>query len=197
MMDLVTTNLLNSFREQQGFAQDLGIATLFEHFANFCVASNEYSDEFEVEDVHVAGGNDLQLDGIMVIVNGVLIQSMDEVDDLAQMNRYLDAEFIFVQAKTGSDFSGAEISNMFYGVRELFAVTPSLPRNEAVAEKEAVIRHIYTKSALFRHGNPRLTLYYVTTGKWQQDQQLVSRIQNEIASLDELNIFHASPYLNR
>ena len=192
-MDLVTTNLVNSFRVQQGFEETIGLPTLFEHFANFCVASKEYPDEFDVEDISVAGGNDLQLDGVMIIVNGVLVDSNDEVDDLAQTNKHIDAEFIFVQAKTGSDFNGAEISNMFYGVRDLFAVAPQLPRNTELAIKEGVIRHIYTKSPLFNHGNPRLRMYYVTTGKWQDDQQLISRIQNEINTLEDLNIFQSPP----
>jgi len=72
-LDLVTTNLVNSFRVQHGFPETIGLPTLFEHFANFCVASKEYPDEFDVEDISVAGGNDLQLDGIMLIVNGVLV----------------------------------------------------------------------------------------------------------------------------
>ena len=190
-MDLVTTNLVNTFREQQGFPADLALPTVFEHFANFCVASKEYSDEFDVEDVHVAGGNDLQLDGVLIIVNGVLVDSVEEVEDLAKTNKFVDAEFVFVQAKTGSDFSGAEISNMFYGVRDLFAVAPSLPRNDSLAAKEAVIRHIYSRSALFRHGNPALRMYYVTTGKCQADTKLLSRIQNEITTLEELNIFRS------
>jgi hypothetical protein len=192
-LDLVTTNLVNSFRAQHGFPETIELPTLFEHFANFCVASKEYPDEFDVEDISVAGGNDLQLDGIMLIVNGVLVDSKDEVDDLAQTNKHIDAEFIFVQAKTGSDFSGAEISNMFYGIRDLFAPAPQLPRNTELALKEGIIRHIYTKSPLFSHGNPRLRMYYVTTGKWQDDQQLIARIQNEITTLEDLNIFQSPP----
>jgi hypothetical protein len=187
----VTANLVNSFRQQYGFPEEVDAPTLFEHFTNFCVASKEYSDEFDVEDLHVAGGNDLQLDGALVMVNGVLVDSIDEVDDLAKTNKYLDVEFIFIQAKSGPDFSGAEISNMFYGIRDLFAVAPSLPRNEALTAKETVIRHIYGKSALFRHGNPRLKMYYVTTGKWQNDEKLLARIQNEVATLEELNIFQS------
>lgn len=192
-MDLVTTNLVNSFRVQHGFPETIGLPTLFEHFANFCVASKEYPDEFDIEDISVAGGNDLQLDGIMVIVNGVLVDSSEEVDDLASTNKHIDAEFIFVQAKTGSDFNGAEISSMFYGVRDLFSPTPVMPRNKELASKEEIIRHIYTKSLLFSHGNPRSRMYYVTTGKWQDDQQLISRIQNEITTLEDLNIFQSSP----
>jgi hypothetical protein len=192
-VDLVTSNLVNTFREQQGFPAELSVPTVFEHFANFCIASKEYSDEFDIEDIHVAGGNDLQLDGALVLVNGVLVDSVEEVEDLAKTNKYLDAEFVFVQAKTGPDFSGAEISNMFYGVRDLFAVAPSLPRNAALGAKEALIRHIYSKSALFRHGNPTLRMYYVTTGKWQADDKLLGRVQTEIATLEELNIFRSPP----
>jgi hypothetical protein len=33
-------------------------------FSNYCVVSREYVDEFEIEDIHVAGGNDLQLMGL-------------------------------------------------------------------------------------------------------------------------------------
>ena len=121
------------------------------------------------------------------------MESTEEVDDLAKTNKYIDAEFIFIQAKSGSDFNGAEISNMFYGVRDLFSPAPSLPRNEALAAKEQIIKHIYTKSPLFRRGNPRLRLYYATTGRWQDDDKLRARIVNEIATLEDLSIFLSSP----
>jgi hypothetical protein len=193
-MDLVTKNLVDTFKNQQNLADDIDGSTLFEHFANFCVVSKEYTEEFDVEDIHVAGGNDLQLDGMAIMVNGVLIRTKEEVDDLLKINKNLNVEFIFIQAKTGSDFSGAEISNMFYGVRELFADTPSLPRNEALADKEAIARYIYQNSAFFRHGNPAVKLYYATTGKWENDKQLEVRVNTELETLEELNILNPLLY---
>jgi len=192
-MDLVTQNLVNSFKQEQGFPDDIDNSTLFEHFVNYCVVSKEYADEFEVEDIHVAGSNDLQLDGVTVIVNGLLVNTTDEIDDLAATNKYIDAEFVFIQAKSGKNFDGAEISNMFYGVRELFAQSPKLPRNDLLAQKEKVLRHIYTKSSIFRRGNPQLKIYYVTTGKWQDDDKLKARIEYELSTLEELNIFRTLP----
>jgi AIPR protein len=192
-MDLVTQNLVNSFKQEQGFPDDIDNSILFEHFANYCIVSKEYADEFEVEDVHVAGGNDLQLDGIAVIVNGLLVNTIDEIDDLAATNKYIDGEFVFIQSKSGKNFDGAEISNMFYGVRELFSLTPTLPRNDLLSQKEKILRHIYTKSSIFRRGNPQLKLYYVTAGKWQDDSKLKARIENEISTLEELNIFRTLP----
>ena len=188
-MDLVTRSLLDSFRQEQAFPKDIDRSVLFEHFANYCITSKEYTDEFEVEDLRVAGGNDLQLDGIAIIINGVLVNSTAEVDDLANTNKHIDAELIFIQAKSGEHFDGAEISNMFYGIRELVSETPSLPRNTILAEKEEIIRYIYSRSSLFKRGKPKLRLYYATTGKWNEDSKLVSRIHNEIATLEDLNIF--------
>lgn len=192
-MDLITKNLMDTFQQQQDFPDDIDSSVLFEHFANYCVISREFTDEFEIEDICVAGGNDLQLDGAAIIVNGVLVNSTDEVDDLAITNKYLNVDYIFIQAKSGANFSGADISNMFFGVREIFSENPTLPRNEALAEKEIIIKHIYNKSAYFRQGNPRLKLYYVTTGKWTNDEQLVARKNTEITTLNELNIFQSPP----
>lgn len=192
-MDLVTQNLVNSFKHEQGFPEDISDSTLFEHFVNYCVVSKEYAEEFEVEDICVAGSNDLQLDGIAVIVNGALINTIDEIDDLANTNRYIDADFIFIQAKSSKNFDGAEISNMLFGIRELFSSSPRLSRNELLSEKENLIKHIYTKSSIFRRGNPQVKIYYVTTGKWQDDPNLKARINCDLLLLEELNIFRALP----
>jgi hypothetical protein len=193
-MDLITKNLLASFRLEQDFSEETDESILFEHFANYCITSKEYAEEFEVEDIRVAGGNDLQLDGVAIIVNGVMVNSTIEVDDLARTNKHLDAEFIFIQAKRGGNFDGAEISNMFYGVRELLSEHPSLPRNDQLEKKETIIRHIYEKSTLFKKGKPRLNLYYVTTGKWNNDDKLASRIKYEIGTLEDLNIFSTTEF---
>jgi len=138
-MDLVTRNLLDSFREEFGFLEEMEEPILFEHFCNYCICSKEYPDDFEVEDLHVAGGNDLQLDGVAIIVNGLLVDEIEQIDDLSNTNKYVVAELIFVQAKTGRNFEGSEISNMFYGVRDLFAANPSLPRNERLSGKEKLL----------------------------------------------------------
>jgi hypothetical protein len=118
-----------------------------------------------------------------------MVSDATEVEDLATTNKYLEAEFVFCQAKSGGTFSGSEISNLFFGVKDLFSETPALPRNDTIAEKETVIKAIYDKSALFKRGNPFVRLYYVTPGKWQNDPKLAARIENEKEALLELNIF--------
>ena len=88
-----------------------------------------------------------------------------------------------------ANFTGSEISNFFFGVKDLFAEKPALTRNQAISQKNTIFQAVYEKSAMFKHGNPSVKMYYVTTGKWQNDQKLNGRIENEIETLEELNIF--------
>jgi len=193
-MDLVTRSLLNTFQEEESLQDQKDDALLFEHFSNFCAVANEYGEEFDVEDIHTGGGNDLGIDGISIIVNGALVLDLEEIQDLADANKHLDVEFIFCQAKSGGNFSGAEISNFFYGIKDLFATSPKLPRNSRVAEREKLIRGVYDRSSLFKKGNPTVSMYYVTAGKWQDDPKLISRIETEKEALLELNIFDKSQF---
>ena len=152
-MDLVTKNLVSSFKDEESLPTGMDDATLFEHFANFCVVSQDYGEEFDVDDVHTGGGDDLGIDGLAIIVNGAMVSDATEVEDLAITNKYLEAEFLFCQAKSGGHFSGIQISNLFFGVKDLFSETPAIPRKNTITEKVAVIKVIYDRSALFRR-NP-------------------------------------------
>jgi len=190
-VDLVTQNLVTTFQEEESLQNETDDAVVFEYFSNYCTVANDYGDEFDVEDIHTGGGDDLGIDGIAIIVNGALVLDVEEVNDLAATNKHLDVEILLVQAKSGGNFSGSEISNFFYGTKDLFAPKPTLPRNAIIAEKEALIKAVYQRSSLFKKGNPRLRMYYVTTGKWQDDPKLSARIENERESLLEFNIFEA------
>ena len=188
-MDLVTQSLLASFRQEESLPDEIDEPTVFEHFVNFISVSSEYSDEFDVEDIHTGGGDDLGIDGIALLANATLVSDLAEIDDLAGANRYLEIDIVCCQAKSGGSFSGSEISNFFFGVKDLFSTEPALPRNSRVTEKESLIRAVYKKSPLFKRGNPNLRMFYATTGKWQDDVKLSARIENEKETLSDLNIF--------
>ncbi|MDF1789808.1 MAG: AIPR family protein [Verrucomicrobiales bacterium] len=188
-MDIVTDSLLKTFQGEESLHDEKDQAVLFEHFANFCALANDYGEEFDVEDIHTGGGDDLGIDGISVIVNGALVLDVEEIEDLADTNKHLDVEFLFVQAKSGENFSGTEISNFFYGVKDIFSTQSKLPRNQNVSEKEKLLQAVYARSSLFKKGNPAVRMYYVTAGKWQDDEKLVARIDTEKEALFELNIF--------
>lgn len=194
-MDLVTQNLMSSFKEEESLPKNLDQAEVFEHFVNFCAVSSEYGEEFDVDEIHTGGGDDLGIDGAAIIVNGALVFHEEEVDDLAAANKYLEVEFIFCQAKVGASFSGSEISSFFFGVKDLFSAKPAFPRNGKISNREQLIKAIYMKSALFKRGNPLVRMYYATTGKWQDDPKLVGRIEHDREVLLELDIFRSVDFI--
>ena len=51
-MDLVTQNLMASFKAEECLPNGIDEAVLLEYFVNFCAVSSEYGEEFDVEELH-------------------------------------------------------------------------------------------------------------------------------------------------
>jgi hypothetical protein len=187
-MDRITQSMLTAFVTAEGL-QTLPESEAFERFANSAVMTSLTSDTVGLEDVSCGSGNDTGLDGIAIIVNGSIVTTEEEVDALVETNGYLDAHFVFVQAKTTSGFSGADIGTFLFGVNDFFSETPRLPRNEFVIQSASVQRHIFSMGAKMTRRRPLLSMFYVTTGQWQNDAQLNARIQSARTDLVALNLF--------
>jgi hypothetical protein len=187
-LDRITKSLLETFVKSEGLER-LDEAAAFERFATYCVLSREHSETFNVEDTIVSGGQDTGIDGLATIVNGSLIATVEELEDLLSSSGYIEATFVFVQAKTGGGFDAGEIGNFCTGVRDFFAEVPALPRNEAIQAAAELQRAIYDNSARFRRGNPQCRLYYVCPGRWTADAHLEGRVATEREALAGLGLF--------
>ncbi|WP_107668420.1 hypothetical protein [Cyanothece sp. BG0011] len=180
-MDKITKGNLKSFKEEQSL--DINEESiLFEHFSNYCVVSKEYNNSFAIDDIHVGSGQDKSIDGIAIIINGNLITSEQEVEDLAKSNKYLDVSFILIQSKTSSTFDTGDIAKFMIGAKEFFDDQNNVPHNSKIQEKAEIMEYVYQASSLFRNRNPNLNLYYVTTGKWVDD----STINGTVSSLKKI-----------
>lgn len=188
-MDRITKSYLDRFRHEQSLPSDMSDADQFELFATYCAVSSSYDEEFDTVSLSVGGDGDLSIDGIAIIVNGVVISSADEAADLLEMNAFLDVKFVFVQAKSGTSFSGQEVGAFFDGVEEFFAENPALPVNDAVQAARDVMNWIYTKSVSFKKQRPTVELYFVTTGQWTGDTYLTSLIEQKKKRLEDLQLF--------
>ncbi|MGA5201377.1 AIPR family protein [Streptomyces variegatus] len=187
-MDRVTKAYLDAFRTEQSI-EKLSESDAFELFADYCVISDSYDDEFNVTDVHTGGGDDLGIDGIGVIINGSLISSGEDMEGLLKVNGSLDVTFCFIQAKTSSGFSGDQIMTFLDGVDEFFAESASLPMNDSVTLARDLMQQIYDNSLRFRRAKPQCRLSYVTTGQWTSDQYLEAKIGKRVAQLKSTGLF--------
>lgn len=188
-MDRITKGYMNSFASSQELHDISDESRVFEMFACYCVLSREYTDSFDLSDIVTGGGGDGGIDGIAIIANNVLIHSPEEFDDLVEQTHSItDLKFVFVQAKTSSSFSGSDIATFGFGVRDLFKEQPEMVQNDEVKEKTAIISHILSNMVCVRN-KPKCLLYYVTTGRWTEDQNVKSRIEGVRSDLVAENLF--------
>jgi hypothetical protein len=184
-MDRITTALLEEFCKEHELT-DLKEDQQFEHFACFLAVYRHHSETFDTADIVVS---DTGIDGIAIIVNGVLMTDVDTVEELAQRNNYLDVTFVFVQADRGASFDASKIGGFSFGVTDFFKEKPQLPQNKAMKDASEIMTAIYKRSGKFSRGNPICRLYYVTTGKWIGDTTLEARRQAAITDLKGTGIF--------
>lgn len=182
----------------EDFKKDFGIEevkedVLFEMFANYCIISRihpeAFSTDFEkIENLNVGGGDDTGIDGLGIIVNEHLVSSIEEIIDLKNYRRKLDVQFIFIQAKTSPKFEAEKIGTFIFGVKDFFREQPSIKFSENIKVFRELKDYIY-KNSLDIEVKPTCQMYYVTTGKWTDDVNVLGRANSEKTDLERLGIF--------
>ena len=95
------------------FRTDYGIQgsddSIFEKYVNYQILEMLYpgindTDSDLLEQVCVGGTGDIGLDGIIFLVNGSPIRSIDDVKDFLKIQRKVDFQFIFIQSKNKNGF---------------------------------------------------------------------------------------------
>lgn len=187
-MDKITGSLLKSFTEQCELDR-LPESTQFEHFANYSILSKQFRGSFELDEVHSGSGGDCAIDGLYVLVNGRLVNDSDELREIVETSGHLDAEIGFVQTKTTSSFSGADIGAFIHGIKDFLSDEPKLVQNETIKAKKDLWEDIILMSSYMVNRRPVCKMYYVCTGKWVNDQNLSAVINSGTNEVDEIGTF--------
>jgi hypothetical protein len=162
---------------------------IFEYFCNYCCVNKE-NGIVDVKLNDLSTGNNTQgIDGIAIIVNHKLVTSISEIDFQIKNNRLLDVNFIFIQAKTSSSFENSSILNFFEFTKSFFGDGIFDFKTPEMKNFYEMKKFIYDKAEHMTENNPKLSMYYVTTGKWRNDQNLVRIIERNKKELENLNIF--------
>lgn len=194
-MDRITSSLLSEYSQENQIEQ-LPESQRFEHFAAYLAVSRYLTETIDTADLYTGAGGDTGIDAIAIIVNGVLVSDPELVLELADTNGYLDVTFVFVQAERSASFEAASIGTFGFGVLDFFKETPTLPRNEAVREAASVMSAVYALSPKFTRGNPFCRLYYVTTGKWMNDANLIARQVTVSDDLKQTRLFRDVEFID-
>ncbi|WP_394688237.1 AIPR family protein [Hoeflea sp.] len=187
-MDSVTRALMEEFSSANGM-NDLSEDKKFEHFVTHCIVSSRYKDEFDTADLVAGDGADLNVDGFSVKVNGRIANDAEFVDDVLDMNGYLDVEFIIIQAKTTSKFDGAAMIALGDNLaKQVFADKQTMPANDDIKRLVEIKESIFRNATKLKE-NPVCRLYYACTGNWNDDLYLVEAIKQKRKDLLDTNLF--------
>ncbi|MBL6447683.1 AIPR family protein [Fulvivirga sp. 29W222] len=160
---------------------------LFEHFSNYLIVSKLYPDKSSIDKINVGGAKNPGIDGLAVMTNNHLITSIEEVDYFIQENDLLEVDFNFVQSKTTSSFELSGISNFITSVREFFK-DGNLCFEDELLNLRDLKNYIY-KNSIKMEKSPTIKLYYITTGKWIGDQNLLTTVKTGINDLMSTDLF--------
>jgi len=188
-MDKITKSLLETFAGQHEIER-FDEATQFEHFANYSIISKLNRTSFELEEIHTGGkGGDCAIDGLCLVINGKIVTTIDELDEVVEGPGYLDAEIIFIQSKTSSSFSGSDIGAFICGVKDFLSDKPQLVQNEKVKKLHSLWDKVIEKSNYMINRLPYCKLFYVCTGRWLADQNLQAVMSSGKRELEGFGIF--------
>ncbi|HBM9255867.1 TPA: AIPR family protein [Citrobacter freundii] len=187
-MDKITSSLLDTFSEQYELTR-LDKSVKFEHFANFSIVSKLIRSTFDLDDIHTGSGNDCGIDGIVISINGKIIDSLESFNDFIPNCSYIDVDILFIQSKTTSSFDGSQILNFIHGVKDFLADSSKLPQNKKIQDIKLLWNQILLRSDMMHSRLPIIRLYYVCTGVWVDDSHLTSIIENAKIEIQQMAIF--------
>lgn len=187
-MDKITKSLLDTFSVQNEL-ENLNEPTQFEHFSNYSVISKLNRSTFDLEDIHTGSGGDCAIDGICLIVNGKIVTAMEELIEIVEATGHLDADIIFIQAKTTSSFSGSDIGSFIHGVKDFLSDEPKLVQNTKIKQVKSLWDAVISLSSFMINRRPLCKLFYVCTGRWVVDQNLQAIIDNGQTEIESLELF--------
>ncbi len=174
----------------------------FGKFVNHTILSTHQPDAFSadselLEKISVDGEWDTGIDGMAIVLNGLVIKDKSDVDSIMNQFRYVKVEFIFIQSKYGSGFDSAGFLKFVAGVRDFLNEKARLPQNERIKEAFELKKYILGDDFISKWDtNPHVTLYYVSMGRWRKNNDhllgLAAQAKEDIAAL----ITYESPEVN-
>ena len=192
-MNTITKSLMSNFLQSQEFPRGKESED-FEKFAAYSILRKVYGQEFDLDDILIGEGEDTGIDALAILVNGSLVNSIEDIQELEEKNNYLDVSYIFIQAKTSSSFDVSKMGTFCRGVEDFFLDTYKLRRNEKICHKLELHNFLMDRVISFS-SNPQCMYYYVCTGYWDdslQDQRNI--LENTKNVLTKASMFSHISY---
>ncbi len=185
---------LKNFKEYYAINDDENIA--FEKFVNFVILSSHQPEAFStnvdfIDSVHVGGENDMGIDGIGIKINGTLVDTCQNVDDILKLNNKINIEFIFIQSKYKSKYDSGEFGKFKDGMLDFLSEEHNEPHNDKIKALLKVKNYIFSDKIMSSwEESPSIRFYYVVMGEWNENEHILAKAENFTNSVKQLNLYN-------
>lgn len=163
-MNKIIQNLVTNFKQVQCSEIDITETQAFEYFSAYLAIGSLTENTSDTNQTVVGHDNQPSVDAIGIIVNGNLISNIDEIDHAIDFNKYLEVDFVFVQAKTSENFDSTVLADLGNFAFDFIVEDSCVTDTKAVIKIRKIKNKIFNESRHFKRSNPNVHLYYVTTG---------------------------------
>lgn len=193
-MDPILSGYLKDFRSEFNL-HNVDDCTLFEDFTNYCIVKREATATFELEQLNIGKNGNPGIDGMAILLNGVVINEPNDVHYFINKKQSFDVDIIVTQAKTSPKFDSGDILK-FIACAKNFLMTSDVEfkfNTDSQIRKE-IISTIWENSINLRQP-PTVKLYYVTTGRWENPTECKDFIDQEINNFDKSGYFKSISFI--
>lgn len=190
MQDIVVASLLKSFVENFGL-ENLGESKQFERFCFFSILNNELNHSLTAEDIEgINVGENKGIDGITFTINGKIVRSLQEFEEIRNSRQKLTISLYFFQSKTSDSFKDVEIGGFLDAVIDFLNKEPKYPFTNETQNYHTIYKAILDKVGIIKDFH--FYAYYCSTGDWvngnsceitfkkKKDQIELTRLFNKI-----------------
>ncbi len=161
----------------------------FEHFVNYCIASKYYSGRIDPSDI-TTNEDDAGIDGVIIVADGELVTTEEEINSIFESHkRNIEIDFIFIQSKTSEKFEKKEITNFGDGIYDFLSEEPAFPHDDILSEANKIFNQVVDNVHKVKRGKPNAKTYFVTTGVWNDERELVAALKTNLRKIESTGYF--------
>ena len=166
---------MSAFREKYSYAK-ISDDKLFELFVNEIILRyhqpdiNSYENSL-LSECSIGGADDMGIDGIIIKVNGTIVSTTRDIDELVELNKLLSIEFIFIQSKNKDKIDAGEYGKFTDGIIDFLSETHNEPHIDKIDALLQVKDYLFSDKIILRwRDNPTVRVYYVLFGNWRESK---------------------------
>ncbi len=183
------------------FKNSYGIESLpdneaFERFVNNSIMRFHQPDAFSTSNdlffkICVGGQNDMGIDGLAIKVNGIIINSKQDVDNLIKSQKKINIEFIFIQSKYKDKIDTGEYGKFIDGVVDFLSDVHYEPRNEKIDSWLELKDYLFDDEIMiYWDTSPNIRMYYVYMGRWNENEHIMAKSEKAIQELAQTKVYN-------